>query len=1035
MTAKVRLKKLLLRFFDTRAAGVYFILFAAAIGIATFIENDFGTSAAQKLIFKAWWFEVLLLLFAITVVVNIVRFRMIPMKKWAVLTFHVAVVIILLGAGITRYFSYEGVMHIREQSSAKSFLSSNMYLKFVVQNQGQTYRFEEPVLFASRGNNVFHESYQVGTELIEVRLKEFVPNPEQQLVESLEGKPSLKIVVAGAGGREEYFISEGETNRFGNVLFNWSETIAPEAFNLLYDQDSLFFMYSKPLTQRVMATQTLDTIWPNQRFHPLATRALYSDGANNFVFAEFSPNAKAEVTSSNPKLKNESTQALIMAVSVNGNPQETMVYGHKGLAGNPSNLQFGETLVSVSYGSREVEVPFSIALRDFIMERYPGTNSASSYASEVTLNDPKEGVNMDYRIYMNNILNYGGYRFFQSSFDQDEKGTYLSVNHDFWGTLVSYIGYALLTLGMLLTLFSKNTRFHKLREKIINLRAKGSTFILVCCLALPSMLSAQTPYLQSAVSAHHAEQFSSIVVQDFRGRMKPMHTLSREILRKLYRKESFEGLTADQVLLSMFVNRQDWYSAKIVKIGDHGDLQRKLGITGTYASYKDFFSQDGSYKLRDEVQRVYGLAPIDRGVYEKELIKIDERLNILSMALSGSLLQIVPIANDPNHQWEAYTSHSHEDGHSHSEVAQNFFNAYGTELQKAITSGDYSHAGHLLDELVAYQKAQGGAVRPSETKIQAEIFLNKMNVFSRLSLFYLFLGLAFLFFLFLSVFRPQMNLRKVYRLLFALVLIGFTLHTIGLGIRWYVSGRAPWSNGYESMIYIAWTSTLAGVLFTRKSFGGLAATTILASTILFVSMLSFLDPEITPLVPVLKSYWLTIHVSMEAGSYGFLMLGALIGIINLCLLIFSTAGNKTHVKRMVQELSYISEMTLIGGLFMVSIGTYLGGVWANESWGRYWGWDAKETWALVTVLVYAFILHMRLIPKLNGLFAYNVATIFGLASVIMTYYGVNYYLSGLHSYAAGDPVPIPKWVYVVVVSLVTISLLAFFKNRKHRTVS
>ena len=224
---------------------------------------------------------------------------------------------------------------------------------------------------------------------------------------------------------------------------------------------------------------------------------------------------------------------------------------------------------------------------------------------------------------------------------------------------------------------------------------------------------------------------------------------------------------------------------------------------------------------------------------------------------------------------------------------------------------------------------------------------------------------------------------------------------------------------------------MAGLIFTRKSLGGLAATTVLAAIILFVATLSFLDPEITPLVPVLKSYWLTIHVSLVAGSYGFLMLGAIIGLINLTLIAFIRGSNKDRVKGIIQEMSYISELTLVGGLFMLSVGTYLGGIWANESWGRYWGWDAKETWALVTILIYAFILHMRLIPKFRGLFAYNLASIFGLASVIMTYYGVNYYLSGLHSYASGDPVPIPNWVYIVVVSIVILSSLAYFKNRKY----
>jgi cytochrome c-type biogenesis protein CcsB len=223
---------------------------------------------------------------------------------------------------------------------------------------------------------------------------------------------------------------------------------------------------------------------------------------------------------------------------------------------------------------------------------------------------------------------------------------------------------------------------------------------------------------------------------------------------------------------------------------------------------------------------------------------------------------------------------------------------------------------------------------------------------------------------------------------------------------------------------------LSGFLFARRSAGGLAAASILAATILMVAGLSWMDPEITPLVPVLKSYWLTIHVSMEAGSYGFLTLGALIGILNLSLMALVNVKNIQAINRTIQELTITSEMILIAGVFIISIGTYLGGVWANESWGRYWGWDAKETWALVTILVYAFILHMRFIPGLRGNFAFNLASLFGFASVMMTYFGVNYYLSGLHSYASGDPVPIPDFIYYIVVSLVVLSVLAFYKYKK-----
>ena len=1032
--------KTLSPFFNTRAAGLYFLLFAGAIGTATFIENDFGTSAAQKVVYKAWWFELLLILFCITIIVNIIKFRMVQQKKWPLLLFHSAIIIIIIGAGVTRYLGFEGIMHIRENDSANSFISSNPYLKFKVNANNQTYDFNEPVLFASLGNNAWQESYLIGSDLINIRVKEFIPNPKKNLSESIDGIPTLQLVIGGLRGREEYYISLGETKRIGNVIYNFKDTPFPDAFNIAVRNESLVFTSSKVLTQTVMATQEKDTIYPSDTDSPLKLRALYTDGVNSVVFSDYNKKGSVQIESEDPKVKNESLTALLMEVSVNGESKDTYVFSSRGNEGRPELLAFEDLKLSISYGAKEIKVPFSIKLNKFILDKYPGTNSASSYASEVTLVDEKENVKMDYRIYMNNILNYKGYRFFQSSFDKDERGTYLSVNSDFWGTLISYIGYALLTLGMLLTLFSKKTRFHQLTQKIKKLRAKGLIALLLILLSANTLEAQSNPintYVEHAVNIDHADKFSKLVVQDFKGRMKPVHTLSRELMRKLARKESLFGLTADQILLSMFVNKQEWYAAGVIKLGKHKDIHEKLGVPGDYASYADFFSTNGNYILQEEVRRVYGLEPIDRGVFEKELIKIDERLNILSMIFSGTLLKIIPTPNDPSNTWVANSGHAHveNDGHNHSEIADNFFKNYTNTLKEAISTGNYLQADRLVEELKTYQIKNGGSIMPSESKINAEILLNQLNVFTRLAIFYIFLGIALLFFLFYSVFKPNASLKKVYLVLFSLVVFGFVLHTIGLGLRWYVSGRAPWSNGYESMIYIAWTSTLAGILFTRKSFGGLAATMVLAATILFVSTLSFLDPEITPLVPVLKSYWLTIHVSLEAGSYGFLMLGAIIGLINLILMIFLTKSNKTRIKRIVQEMSYISELTLIGGLFMVSVGTYLGGVWANESWGRYWGWDAKETWALVTILVYAFILHMRLIPKLTGLFAYNVATTFGLGSVIMTYYGVNYYLSGLHSYATGDPVPVPNWVYMVVISIIIISALAYYKKRKYSVIS
>ncbi len=1028
--------KALAPLFTTRAAGLYILLFAAAIAVGTFVENDFGTSSAQHVIYKSWWFSLLLALFCITIAVNVVRFKMVRQKRWALLTFHLSMIVILIGAAVTRYTGYEGVMHIREGGTSNSILSAETYLQFEVRKGERTYRFDEPVLFSTLGNNHWKGSYLIGSDLIEVAVKEFIPNPKEMMEESPLGRPTIKVVFAGMSGREEYFVGAGETRRIRNVLFNFQEPPKDGAVNIAYREGSLFIKYDRPLVQTVMATQTTDTLRPQEAYHPLMLRSMYNDGLNGFVFGDFNAQATVHLVSDGPKVRNESMTALRLDVTVNGAVNEALVFGQRGAQGRPAMVRGEKLSLAVTYGAKEIALPFSLKLHDFIMERYPGTDSPTSYASEVQLIDERENLTEDHRIFMNNVLDHDGYRFFQSSYDQDEQGTYLSVNHDFWGTWVTYIGYILLTLGLVFSMFSKKSRFQKLAQSISEMRRTNATAAILLALACSPVSLAAQKIIEATSSAHvvaaaHAERFSRIIVQDHNGRMKPMHTLSREVMRKVYRKERINGLNADQVMLGMLVTSAEWTDVPMVKLGDHPEVHRLLGVAGPFAAYRDFFDEKGSYILRDEMRRANALKPIDRGVFEKDLLKVDERVNIIHMMLGGDLLRIIPVPGDPNNTWAGVNTDGGGHIHSNDPVAERFFAAYVPGLREAMHSNDYSLPDKLLNELSGYQKEKGAAVMPSDTEVHAEIFLNELNIFNRLALYYTLLGFAFLFMLFFSVFKPAVDLRKPQKVMLALLLLGFVLHTLGLGLRWYVSGRAPWSNGYESMIYIAWTTVLAGILFSRKSFGGSAATMVLAATVLLVAMLSYLDPEITPLVPVLRSYWLTIHVSMEAGSYGFLMLGAVIGLINLILMIFISTNNERRIHRIVKEMTYLSEMTLIGGLAMISIGTYLGGVWANESWGRYWGWDAKETWALVTILVYAFILHMRLIPKMQGLYAYSVTSLFGLATVIMTYYGVNYYLSGLHSYAAGDPVPVPQWVYIGVAVLVGISVLAFIRKRKY----
>lgn len=1028
------LKKILTYLFSTSAAGVYLVLLAAAMGAATFIENDFGTSAAQKVVFKTRWFELLLVLFGITLIVNILRFRMFQQKKWAILTFHAAMIVILLGAGITRYFGSEGMMGIREGDAADSFLSSETYLQFEAVQQGRKFRFDEPVLFASLGDNRCSKYYRLGNADIRVEVLNFIPNPQETIVEDVvSGVPILKVVIGGAGGREEFPIRYGDRQRIYGTVFNFGNTEDPDAFNIQYENNNLTFKTNRTYVQTVMATQKSDTLAAGATY-PLMLRSLYSSGQESFVIGDFKPKAHTEVISTSPKMTTSSRAALELKVSSGGVEQQLFVAGAQGEEGRPQVVSLGQTSLAISYGAKRLRLPFSIKLNDFIMERYPGTDNASSYASEVTLLDPRANLQRNQRIYMNHILNYDGYRFFQSSFDRDELGTYLSVNHDFWGTWVSYLGYILLTIGMLLTFFDQKSRFRQLSNNLKRMQLSGKLlipFLAANLFAFAAPLKAErhtTP--AHAINREHAARFGRILVQDYKGRLKPMNTFAGEMLRKISRKEELYGQTAEQIVLGMSTYPDDWYNVPLIKLGKHEEIRALIPIDGDLASYNDFFDEHGQYKLKEQVRNAYNIQPRDRGVFDKEIMKLDEKLNICNMVFSGNFLKVFPIPGDVTNTWQTPPEHNHQ--HPITEASpfhEKFYPAYTLTLQKALHDNDWNLANRLIDELDRYQKNNGGAILPSDSKLKAELLLNKLDVFNRLGGLYGLTSLLFLALLFVSVFKPSLSLKWPYNLSLGILAFGFLLHTFGLGLRWYVSERAPWSNGYESMIYIGWTTLLAGLIFSRKSAGGLAATSVLAATIMMVAGLSWLDPEITPLVPVLKSYWLTIHVSLEAGSYGFLVLGAIIGVLNLIFMIFANPKNKENIYRMIRELSAISEMTLIGGLFMISIGTYLGGVWANESWGRYWGWDAKETWALVTILVYSFILHMRLIPGLRGYYAYNVATLFGWASVMMTYFGVNYYLSGLHSYAAGDPVPVPSFVYYTVFSLLVISLLALWRHR------
>lgn len=1018
--------------FSTKLTALLLFIFAFAIGYATILENNYGTSASKALIFNTRWFELVMLLLSINLIGNIFKYKLFRWEKAATLLFHMAFIIIIIGAGITRYISFEGSMHIREGETSNTIVTADTYLKFKVDDDKLQYTIDKKLYLNAYHNAHFSHDFNFEENQIKIAYKNFIPNAIDTAYEVKNGSTFIEIVTVGLRGRVSIYIESGQTQNIGKYPVSFNDNSIAESIKISETDTGLIVVSPYNISYMSMDDRSEGLI-KKDTIQQFKNRRLYRIGNTQMVLKEvhYSSVIKQISASSN----NQGEDVLIVDLSCNGKTKEVILSGGQGYVANSAIFQLEGLNFSMAYGSKIITVPFYVKLNDFKLEKYPGSMSPSSFESEVTLIDERaEGSKFDQRIYMNNVLDYDGYRFFQSSYDRDELGTILSVNHDFWGTAITYLGYLFLILGMMVTLIMKKSRFTTLRNNIKKLRSKREIVLGLFILFLFSgNILAQDQHdhtikKELIINQEHAEKFGRLLVQDQGGRIKPIQTLASEILRKISRKEIFNNLTPNQVLLGMMHNSSQWQSTPIIKVSNP-ELEEKLGAKNHYVSFIDFFDEKFNYKIADDVAKANRKKPADQNKYDKEIIKVDERVNICYMVFQGSFMRIFPKENDPNNTWFSnsdYQQFKNQD----SIFVKAFLQLYFNSIDQSFSTRNWHLADSTLSYLEDYQYKFGADVIPEQSKITAEIKYNEINIFKKLFMYYALVGLLMLFFLFSDIFSVKKWKRIIVKVLTAFLFVLFLLHSSGLVVRWYISGHAPWSNGYESMIYIGWVTVLAGFLFSKSSKMTIAATAILTSLILMVAHLNWLDPTITPLVSVLKSYWLMIHVAVITGSYGFLGLGALLGFMNLLLMIFKTQKNKERIDHTLKELTYITEMTLTVGLFMAAIGTFLGGIWANESWGRYWGWDPKETWALIIVLVYAIILHLRFIPKANGKFLFNLLSILGFSTVIMTYFGVNYYLSGLHSYATGDPVPIPTFVPVTILVVFLIAIIAYFRNKK-----
>jgi len=1100
-------------FFSMLSSVVLLVLFATAIGYATFAESANGTPYAQDVVYNARWFEILLVLLIINMVGSIFRYNLLGKRKWSMLLFHVAFICILIGSAVTRYFGSEGILHLREGETANEIATQKTAVKITAEYNGEKAEKSTLASFSINASNAFAETLTVGGKTVTVENELFVPNSEETIVPDEQGEPAISIFVMSGAEESSYFTMMGdEVNTAGSMTFGFAGNKDSADIVFSVDKNNLYFQSKFPISKTGMvASGMID----RDNAIPIAPGNLclaeqdkvYRVDKMVFMIQGFLPKAAkiltpvAAVGDDSQMAAQQGSDALVFKVAVNETSKKINVISMQNEASTPATCEINGVKVSVSYGAYMQQLPFSITLRKFELERYAGSMSPSSYASEITVTDTEMKSVRPFRIYMNNILNYRGYRFFQSSYDQDEKGTVLSVNQDYWGTLITYIGYLLMLIGMVFTLFNKNSRFVALLGLINQIQQKRKTAKVVALAAI-LFLSGGIYASDNLTKDEHINALNGLLIQDAsQGRIEPFNTFASDVLRKIYKHNSYKGQSAAEVILGMSVNPPDWKNEPIIKVANP-QLEKELGAVAGYVSYNALFDfkNGGTYKLQNVVAATYQKDETTRNKYEKEVLNVDERINISTQLYDHSMLLLFPTAGAADGKWtiaqmgmgnsphgngagavcpvhgvvesgngmegmgagmegmsgmenmpgmsEGMAGMSASDNgavctRDHTGAAampgamgvgmneletllMNYFGAAST----GMSSGNWSDANEKLALIKNYQLTNGGDNLPSASKVKLEISYNNWNIFNNLALVYGLLGSLLLLLHFIYIFKAYPTLEKILNVAIYPLALLFVIFTAGLGIRWYIAEHAPWSNGYEAMIFVGWATSFAGLLFARKSPLAFATSALLSSIALATAAMSWMNPEITNLVPVLKSYWLIVHVAVITASYGFLAMGALLGFLNLALMIGKTKANNARISDNIQEICYIIEMALTVGLFMLTVGTFLGGVWANESWGRYWGWDAKETWALVSVLVYAAVLHLRLIPKTNTTFVMSVAALLSFSSIIMTFLGVNYYLSGMHSYGSGTAPALPSSLALVLVAVVAVVFFAYKNETK-----
>ena len=622
------------------------------------------------------------------------------------------------------------------------------------------------------------------------------------------------------------------------------------------------------------------------------------------------------------------------------------------------------------------ELGFEVSLKNFNVVNYPGTDAPMDYVTMLTANT------QEIKVSMNNIGSFNGYRFIQSGYDSDMQGTTLGVYHDPWGIGITYTGYALLFISFIATMVSKKTRIRHLYRKALSLQG-AKAWAVTALLAISSFATSANAQEMVKIDGDIADDFGKICVL-YNSRITPINTVATSFVTKLCGKPTWDGLSSNQVFAGWIFDVPYWETVKMIEIKEK-KAQELLGINGKWASFDDFWDNYNNYKLDAPLKKAYKDGDTK---LQKQLRDADEKFNIIRMLYGGEMLKMFPYAGKQGHiQWFAPGQPLGNLKLDEKELV--FIKKSMDYLAESIITGDKARAEEIAKKIYSYQHVRGKAVVPTKFRIYTETFYNKTNAQRLPVMLYLTLSLVLAI---VSTLSLNNGKQKKTRLMSSVLTWVMLIHTtLLLALRWFVSGHLPMSNGYETMQFMAWATLIVTLVMQKrflpvKQFGPL-----LSSFALLVAMITDGNPQITQLMPVLQSPLLSVHVMVIMFSYALFGLTALIGLQGLI-------AHHRKQEEKEQQLAALSLFLLYPAVALIAIGIFIGAIWANVSWGRYWSWDSKETWALITMLIYSAPLHAD-IKWLRKAQHMHIYMLLAFLSVLMTYFGVNYFLSGMHSYA------------------------------------